>query len=505
MSKIFLLLLLLLGPVLRLPAQHLLGLAGSNYAGTNALYLNPASIADSRLGFHLNLFNLNANFATTYFYYNDIKSLPSGFQNALDGGDAFERQSIRERLDGKPKQFMVGIDMRLPSFTLKLSPRHSIALTTRFRSAIQATNVTEDLAHVIGLGTANPAIRDIPYASSRGNGNVHAFSEVGFSYARVLLSKEKRFLKGGFTLKKLAGIYASHLSVENMNYQVKADGGGGNYLEVQNMDMQFGYSQNEFELDEVQDKITSFNPAGRGWGLDLGFIYEHRPKFEKYQFFGPDSVAKTDHGKNKYKYRIGVALMDMGGITYKDPQAVRIYNLNRKNINLRSDDFADTDTGNLNSTIEEALDVKASEGTNSFQSGLPMALNVNLDYHLAGPLYVGATWIQNLRGEQAVAIRQNSLVALTPRLETKGFGLGFPVAMMNNYRDMSVGAMAKLGFLTIGSDNLGGILGVGKPVGADVYLGMAIGIKTGGQRAKVEKKLRKKAAREKKAQEKAVK
>lgn len=511
MPKLLLFLLLLLGSICQSQAQQLLGLAGSNYAGTHSLYLNPASIADSRLGFHLNLFTANGHASNNYFYYDGLRELPMAFFESYSEGEsvyeAFDRELMRERINGKPKQYTVGTDLRLPSFMLKLSPRHSIALTTRFRTAQQATHVSEDLARVIGLGTSSPAIQNIPFASSRGNSNSQSFGEIGFTYAGVLMAKEKNFLKGGLTVKKLAGMYASHLSVNNMDYQVKADETTDSYLNVQNMDAQFGFSQREFELTKevILNAFTGNNVQGSGWGFDLGFVYERRSNFEDYQYIGLDSIERTDHGKNKYRYRVGIALMDMGGITYSDPQQARMYTLNRKNITIGTDQFEEPNADNLNSTYEEVLNVTASEQTTSFQSGLPMALNVNIDYHLAGSLYVGAIVIQDLRGDKAISIRQNSLVAVTPRLETKGFGLAVPVSMMNNYQDLAVGAMLKLGPLTIGSDNLGGLLGVGEPFGADLYAGLSMGIKTGGSREKVEEKLRKKERREIRADKRAEK
>jgi hypothetical protein len=50
-------------------AQHLLGISNSNYAGTNGLYLNPSSIADSRLGFYLNVVSFDAHATNTYARY----------------------------------------------------------------------------------------------------------------------------------------------------------------------------------------------------------------------------------------------------------------------------------------------------------------------------------------------------------------------------------------------------------------------------------------------------
>ena len=197
---------------IRLPAQHLMGLAGSNRAGSQAVFLNPSAIADSRHGFHLNLFTGHAFFSNTYFYYDGPRIRPGALLEG-EGEDLFDREYVRERLDGNAKMVFTGLDMRLPSIMLKLSPLHSIAITTRFRMAIQGNKISEDLARVIGFGTGNSAIQQTSFTNQEGYFNMNAFGEIGLTYARVIISQEKRFLKGGITLKKLAGMYSAHLLV----------------------------------------------------------------------------------------------------------------------------------------------------------------------------------------------------------------------------------------------------------------------------------------------------
>ncbi|CAN5920984.1 hypothetical protein BH24BAC1_BH24BAC1_20390 [soil metagenome] len=511
MSRYLLLPLIFLLPSLRLQAQHLMGLAGSNRAGSHAAYLNPSAIADSRQGFHLNLFTGYLNFTNTYFHYTgpgmELSSVAESIMEAdledlEEEGEIFEREFARERLDGKPKMAHLGMEFRLPSFMLKLSPRHSIALNTRFRTALQANNVSEDLARVIGFCTANPALQNTSFIDREAYFNINAFAETGLTYARVLLSREKRFLKGGITVKRMAGLYSAHLLAPEVDYQLRQNQDGESYIQVQQGNAQFGFSRSNFDIEgeEVLEALTWRNIPGSGWGLDLGFTYEHRPSFGDYQY-QLNGEEKTDQGENKYKFRIGASLLDVGGITYNNPQEVRRYDITRQNLDLTGDTFGDVDIENLGPTLEDALAVQPSERETTIRSGLPTALHLNFDYRLTRSLFLNAALLQGLRGKDAVAMRQYSVLTLAPRLETKSLELAFPVSLMNDYRDLALGAMLRLGPLLVGSHNLLAFSKSSKAVGPDLYLGLGFGFGTGGQKKKLEEREQKKAKRASKAAE----
>ncbi|WP_223652009.1 hypothetical protein [Hymenobacter psoromatis] len=61
---------LLAGAMQPAAAQNWLGLAQSNYGGTNSAYLNPSALADSRLSAYLNLAGAGASFNNTYLRLN---------------------------------------------------------------------------------------------------------------------------------------------------------------------------------------------------------------------------------------------------------------------------------------------------------------------------------------------------------------------------------------------------------------------------------------------------
>lgn len=508
MIRYLLFTIVLLLTTLCVQAQHLLGFAGSNYGGTNSIFLNPSSIADAKQGFYLNLFGGHLTFANTYFYYDGpgvrADLILEDAENVLEGDGLFERSRIQERLNGKNKMAHLGVELRLPSFMLKLHPRHSIALTTRFRTALQANNVSEDLARVIGYGTNNPAVLNTPFTGSEAYFNANAYAETGFTYALVLLSKEAQFLKGGVTVKRLAGIYSAHLLAPNVDYQLRQNQEDEYYMQVQQGSASFGFSANEPELDEqgIRNAFTGGDNPGSGWGMDIGFTYEHRPRYADYEYT-LDGKVRTDHGVNKYRYRIGVALLDVGSITYNDPQLVRSYDITRQNLDLNGDTFEGVDFDDLGPTLEEALEVQPSERKTEIISGLPTSLHLNFDYRITRTLFVNTAVLHNLRGKDAIAMHQPSTLAIAPRLESKRLELAMPVYLTNNYRDLNFGAMLRLGSFVVGSNNLAAILKNSKAVGPDLYMGFGISVGTGGKKARLEEKSKKKAYREQKKAEKA--
>jgi hypothetical protein len=109
MSRHLLLSLLLLLPALRLPAQHLLGLTPSIYAGVNGVTWNPASIAGTRVKASINLVNLDFHATNDYIRYDGPNSLVQNYDDF-----SFEEKYITRILNGKPKSFSTGRDVRGP-------------------------------------------------------------------------------------------------------------------------------------------------------------------------------------------------------------------------------------------------------------------------------------------------------------------------------------------------------------------------------------------------------
>lgn len=458
-------------------AQQLLGIANSNYAGTNGIYMNPSSIADSRHGFYFNLFTFDGMLTNNYLRY----SGPNLAESLVNDDFGKDNEYLQERLNGKPKMFAAGAEVRLPSFMLKLSPKHSFAVASRFRTSIQGNNIAEDIFKVIKYGAGSEAMQNV-YNNSHFNFNVNSFLETGITYGRVLIDQDKHFIKGGVTVKRLTGVYSAHLINKELGYTIKEDAEGNPMLEIQRLNMQMGYSRGNFEIDP-QETLFNRNAPGKGWGMDIGFTYEYRPDIEDYRYT-MDGKERLDNRKNKYKYRVGVALMDMGGIKYNDSGLSRSYNISRQNVVISAEDIENSNIDDIDELLIDVLDIKPSEQSSFFRSGLPTALHLNLDYRIADRLYVNTTILQGLRGRHGLGMRQNAMLAVVPRIEMKWLELSFPLSLVNNYSSFTFGTMVKIGPLFVGSDNISGLVGMGKPFGTNVYAGMAIPIFKGKKKDK---------------------
>jgi hypothetical protein len=266
-------------------------------------------------------------------------------------------------------------------------------------------------------------------------------------------------------------------------------------VKIDNIDLQYGYLTDDLlqDLDaqKVMGWLTKGDAPGAGWGADLGFSYEYRPTMDKFHYSanGKDYI---DRRQEKYKYRLSLALMDLGKIRYENPSFVKSFALQRANKELRMREFYEAESPDeYTAILNESLDIKPSDSKTVFQSGLPAALNLNFDYNIIGRVYVNATWVQDLRGKYALTMHQPSLLAFTPRFDTKGLTLALPLSVYNNYSVFAVGGMVKAGPFFIGSDNIGGAFNIGKPYGANVYTGLNLSI---GQARKKDKKVESKKA-----------
>jgi hypothetical protein len=214
---------------------------------------------------------------------------------------------------------------------------------------------------------------------------------------------------------------------------------------------------------------------GRGYGADIGFTYEWRPDYERYRYH-MDGATLPDDSRNKYRLRLGLALTDLGAVRYQHDQHVRQATLaNNRTVQLgQLDTISFTSLATLTPTIERLVGLR--EQSRQFTSYLPATLRLTADYRLLNHLYAGLLWTQNLLPTHTVGSRSISSLALTPRLEFSHLEVAVPVILANNYRQLQVGAMLRLGPLILGSDNLGGLLGIKGTTGADVYAGLGLAL-----------------------------
>jgi hypothetical protein len=245
-----------------------------------------------------------------------------------------------------------------------------------------------------------------------------------------------------------------------------------------------------------------------GFGADIGFVYEYRPDGEKHVI---EETGKLRRDINKYKVKVGVALLDIGRLTYKrDPLRSGGYNIDISGTDtLRLAELEDQDLD----SYKEYFDSKPQyfSPDNSVSSGdynvnLPTTLQINVDYHLHRGFYVDLAAQLAMGGSDSKPYNSSyySGVTLTPRYEGRKIGLYVPVSY-NGLTKFNAGAALRIGALFVGSGSvLTALLGNSKQ--ADAYVGLRVGLlqktmnrvvkKVEKKRAKADRRAAKEAARE---------
>ncbi|MBW3128627.1 DUF5723 family protein [Hymenobacter profundi] len=448
-------------------AQMLFNSTHGNFSGLNEANWNPAAIADSRLSFEFRLLALDGHATNSAYRYTGPWRLGN-----LNESFSLSARDLTLQENSRPKLVSVGLNVRGPGVMLRLSPRHSVALSVGARAALQGNQVSQELVRsaVDQFETAGA------YTNNTANFNINAFSEWNATYARVLLDQQTHVLKAGITVKRLMGIGSAYLQSKQFDYTTTPANRNtqlaDTVVHLDRLDGSFGYSNpdafRDLDAGTVRRWLTPGSSPGAGWGLDVGVVYEYRPNSEQYRYQDKKGAWQTDYGHNKYRYRLAVALTDIGSIRYRK-QAVVYNDIRRTNLGINSQDINDITLDNYNDQLEKIFQIQPQNRDNAFRAALPTTLNIDLDYHLLWKLYANASLSQGLRGRYAVGMRRFSYAALTPRLEMRWLEVAMPLSLTNSYQDFAYGLVLRAGPLTIGSNNLPALFRSTQPYGANLF------------------------------------
>lgn len=436
-----------------LSAQSFIGYRSGNYTGVNGAFFNPANIADSRYKWNVNLLGINAGIGNNNTSYS-FKNL----SEVLDG----DADSLLFGTNGKDLNGAVNVDFFGPSFMFNINRKTSIALTTRVRGMANIENVNGKLVQSIN----DDIDGGLPYTLNSNNNQkvaINGWTDFGVTVGRVLLDKGTHFIKAGLTLKYLAGVGNSYINVSKLNATIDQDINNSPYLTNANGAVGIGYAGIDFDEFEEADALK-FN--GKGFGGDLGLVYEFRP----------DAETLTERYQNKYKLKVGVALLDVGSIKYTPkPNEFGNYTLHV----APSEKWYPDDIDGSISEIKQYLDgsqyfTSQTGGQSSYKVSLPTNLQVNVDYAVTKQFYIEAAGQFNMaqKSNRYNSFYYNSF-SLTPRFEGRHIGVYLPLSY-NELTHFNAGIAFRLGQLYIGSGSvLTALLDKSKQV--DVHFGINFG------------------------------
>jgi hypothetical protein len=431
----------------------------SGYSGVYGIQDNPASFVNKRPKWDINLVGLSLYAYTEYGFVADQSVLSASGRNLVNVTDSIPRNYNEEteakffanRYDQALTGLLFQTAVHLPSFCFKID-NMSFGLFTNIRAGADALNVPnffnyKDLKDIIDFK---------PYKVEPFIVNSMVWGEIGlhFGYAHEL--QNENILSVGINPKYLIGYEAA-------------------------------YIQNKTTYDFVRERDTFFASDAN---LSVGFATGASTKNNSYNFGGTGSGLGADIGveymiptkdddenKSPHYMKIGLAIKDIGAITFNKNTEVHDFAINRsefgvvKQITYNKNHNYDV-IKRLSASIyngDSLKSLKAKEMT----IYTPMSISAYFDYNFRKDFYVNLFATRRIKTLN-MQLSAPNIFMVSARYEKRWFEAGMSASLTEDSW-IGIGTYLRLGLFTIGSDHINTIFfSQPKLQGSDIYLSLKI-------------------------------
>ncbi|MDR0801076.1 DUF5723 family protein [Fluviicola sp.] len=468
-------------------SQNYLGVHNSNYAGVMGLDIQPASFVDGRFIVDVNLGSANIGAWQNAKYFNTdvmpkwwVKSFKKDTSWMKPDSTLYKR-SVFDLYDYSktgisPRGIYLNYQIDILNFAFHINPKIAIGFSAKSRMITNIDDIDPKLSKLVEEGLDFAALWNLKLNDKLATANMMAWNEYGINYGQVVMDKGKHFLKVGGRVKLLQGLASAYAYTDQLDYELlnkdTATTLVGNF--------KYGYSNNLDDMKNINSKSFFKSASKLGFGLDLGVVYEWRPKYKQFKYDMDGETNLWMRNENKYELRAGVSIIDIGGMKFTKGGHSRDFSVNTSTLDLRIFDkvnsFASLDSI-VDSLITNNAGWNSNQGTGqSYYMNTPTALNIQLDYHIWKWFYLNATGNINIIGKKNPSrVKTPTQFAITPSFDYAWFGLYVPVSV-NNYSGWKAGIASRLGPITIGVVDFHSLFASGKVRGTEFYMGLRVPI-----------------------------
>jgi hypothetical protein len=416
----------LLLPFSQLMAQGYQALHGSPYAGSTAVFNNPAASVNSAYKWDFTFLSVQAKTTSNAAYLQT---------------DSLGAKSLTMKEGFSSKFIHTNVDVSLFNILYKIDNRKAINFGLRARTYIHSKSAPFRYSDTISsfnsfLGYNNMA----PYLE--GFGTHTGWLEADLNYSQVLFENNNSKLSGGITLQIMKGLSGAFIRSSKVSYLESKSATGSSYY-FTNGGGSYGYSAG-YDTDSFKDLYkTSLTSLGVSFGVE-------------YMTYNSEVYAKNNIN---YDWKIGASIMDLGSNKYKPgPGSAQFYN---PDITLSDADLKQKFTGI--DGIEDLTDslktffLNSADITENFSVSNPTRLVINIDKNLGSNFYVNGDMSLNFYSTSSykkMHSRELNLFTVTPRWEIINWGVYLPI-QYNTQGQLWVGAAIKAGPLVLGFHNFG--------------------------------------------------
>jgi len=426
LKKYFFSVLLVFSGIL-LKAQGYQAIQGSPFAGSTAVFNNPAASVGSAYKWDLTLFSVQAKMSSNSPY----------IESGSNGG-------LTMNGDVRSKFFHANIDLSLFNFLYKADNEHAFNFGIRARTynhvKTSAFHYSDSINSFHSFLIEND---NAPYLE--GFVTHTGWLEADLNYSQVLFENNRSKLTGGITLQIMKGISGAFLKLNKVSY-IESKNGTDTLFNFTDGSGSAGYSST---LDQNSFQDANKNALG-SLGLSMGI---------EYLIYNNEFNGGTGNNNLNYDWKIGVSLMDLGSNKFKPSvNSVQLFSPAATITDVLVDqkfsgaanisDFKDS----LTSVFTNSASI-----VNNFKITNPTRLIVNVDRNFGNNLYVNGELSMNFYSTSSYTkyrTRELNLLTITPRWETIGLGAYLPL-QYNTQGQLWIGAAVKLGPLLVGVHSLG--------------------------------------------------
>lgn len=444
-------------------AQDYHAIEGSPYAGGIGVANNPASMLMTPYPWDITVFSMEEKNTTNAVTFSNFSYL-----SGLSPHDTIHYRFT----NGDFKHYAAfNFNMHLLNVRFALGRNQAIAFGANLRGYGAAktgpVNYNDTLKNMNQFFNINEG------TVYNGNFVTSTWGELFLTYSRTIIDDAYGRLNAGITLRGMRGISGAYAQLESGSVNRTVSGpltiydlaaGTGKYAYSSNYDY---WHNGQSTIQNIKDFLGHTRPGG---AADLGVEYIVKPQ----------TVDVYGEGDSYYDYdwKIGVSLLDIGYNNYKYGSQSRAVSDPRTNV---SDSALNEKFDHVN-TLASFNDSMATIVNSIIPlQGLykiwnPTRLVVNIDRPMPDHFALNADLTLNLGGSnngQRLFTKEITLLAVTPRWETKTLGAYLPVQVTTEGR-VWVGGAFKAGPLLLGIHNWANLFSGSKMQNGGFYLAMVI-------------------------------
>jgi len=417
-----------------LAQDHFAGLNTSNRVGILNTSINPAELSNLSKHFEVNVFGLSLNVANNKIGYSDLMS-DTDLESLLFKGN----DPVNMRVD--TEIYGLGLAMKYKKW--------GFAITSKAHGKLDIIDVDPKLGDALANSGLNTAIGSSSIVKNDYNQRLNGttWGEIGFTLSRNLVDKEKYKINVGATFKLLfPGSYAN-LGLDKFQGTI-TNNAGQVYLSNTNANLNFAYSgalANSFS--NFDDYSQSVFGGMNGFATDLGFNYQWKDKPE----------ANPKKNGNKYKLNIGLAVRNIGTMTFKDDNNKSTnYSLNivgSQSLNLNQFENIES-IKDIESTLINSGFLTKNQSNKDFKVKLPTVFSAYADVKIISKLFITGYIQQKLNDDNANnQITVQNSITITPRVNLGYFELYSPWTN-NEVSGLNGGFGFRIGGFYLGSGSI---------------------------------------------------